>query len=200
LETRDCPSSITLNVAYGAGRTVTLYGQVTTGNCTPGLTGSPLGPGVAGAGVAIWGAAKGSVSTDANGNFSLTTQASSLGEVDAATTDGQSNTAKVPLSAGPPLISGFAAWEEGSTNYWDIVGHVTDGNFSAAGLSVAINGSPVTIYNGGAGLGATVDGFQNFLLVVKLNGTASDNGSIDAVTTDAWGQQSNTALSSIMQP
>jgi hypothetical protein len=208
LETRDCPSTLTLNVAYGVGKAITLYGQVTAGaagSSTPGFGGGsqPLGggsqPGVPGATVAFSRSATGSATTDANGNFVFTTQAASLGEVDAATTDGQSNTASVVLSAAPN-ISNFKATEEGPTNYWDITGSVTDGKFSVAALTaVQIHGSPVTIYNGGQGLTASVDGSENFCLVVKLNGTINDNGNIDAQFTDAWGQKSNDPTYTINQ-
>src|SRR5207248_1345457 len=83
---------------------------------------------------------------------------------------------KVVLSSGPPFINGFAATEEGNTNYWDIIGHVSDGNFSAAGLTVQITGSPVSINNNGQGLGVTVDSCGNFDLCVRLTGNSSDNG------------------------
>lgn len=198
LEARDCPSYVGLNVAYGAGKQITLYGTVmsggATGNSTPGMGGP-----VAGLTVAFSGSAVGAAVTDSNGNFVYRTNALSLGEVDAATTDGQSNVAKVVLSSSPPYITGFAATEEGNTNYWDITGHVSDGNFSAAGLTVRITGSPVTINNNGQGLSVTVDSCGNFDLCVRLNGTSSDNGNIMASCTDAWGMNSNTPIYDITQ-
>jgi hypothetical protein len=203
LEARDCPSFVTLNVAYGAGRTVTLYGHVSpgAGNSTPGYSAAPMGSSnLGGVGVNIWGAAKGAVPVDANGNYSLTTQATKLDEVDAATTDGLSNTASLILSGGPPFIGNFAAHEEGNTNNWDITGNVTDGNFSAAGLSVQINGQPVTISNGGQGQSTSVQLDGSFFLTVKLNGTNSDNGVIYAQTTDLWGYKSNQPMCEIYQP
>ncbi len=202
LEARDCPSLVMLNVSYGAGKQVTLYGSVTSGSSGT-LTASALNltsGGVAGITVAFSGSATGSVATDNNGNFSFTTNALKLGEVDAATTDGQSNTAKVVLSSSAPVISNFMAVEEGNTRYWDITGHVTDGNFSAAGLVINITGSPVTINNNGQGLNVKVDPNGNFDLCVLLNGTGTDDGTIDATCTDAWGLQSNDPSWTIMQP
>ena len=199
LEARDCPSYVGLNVAYGAGKQITLYGTVmsgdSTGNSTPGMGGP-----VSGVTVAFSGSAAGAAVTDSNGNFVYQTNALSLGEVDAATTDGKSNVAKVVLSSSPPYISGFTATEEGSSNYWDITGHVYDGNFSAAGLTVQITGSPVTINNGGQGRSVTVDSSGNFDLCIRLNGTSSDNGTIMASCTDAWGLTSNNPYYDIVQP
>ncbi|HZY85323.1 MAG TPA: hypothetical protein VFE78_10865 [Gemmataceae bacterium] len=212
LEARDCPSTVTLNVEYNVGKTITLYGEVTAGgvagSSTPGMgnTTQLLGSmssapaGLPGVSVAFRGSATGSATTDANGDFTFTTQATSLGEVAAATTDGQSNTASVVLSSSAPVISNFKAYQEGTSNYWDVIGHVTDGNFMAAGLTILINGSPVTINNGGQGQKATVNANGDFDLCVKLNGTGSDNGNIDALVTDAWGKLSNEPSATIWQP
>jgi hypothetical protein len=193
---------LTLNVAYGAGRQVTLSGQVSAaaGNSSPGFVGPVQSVPMSGVTVVFHGAASGSAITDPNGNFALTTNASGLGEVDAGTADGQSNMASVVLSSSAPFISNFAAFEEGSTHVWDITGHVTDGNFSAQGLTVLIGGSPVTIYYNGQGRSATVDAYGNFDLCISLNGTSSDNGNISAMVTDAWGLQSNQPITGIMQP
>ncbi len=195
LESRDCPSALTLNVSYGSGRTITLFGNVSGGNCSPSLGGGS-GP----ATVVFSGSATGSAPVDGFGNFKYTTQAQSLGEVDAVTSDGESNKASVFLSSGPPVISNFKAVEFGNTNYWDITGHVTDGSFSAAGLTVQISGVPVTIDNNGAGRYAVVDSNGNFDVQVCLNGTVTDNGSIYADCTDAWNFQSNDPSWTIMQP
>jgi hypothetical protein len=176
---------LTLNVSYGAGRQVTLYGQVT---------------GMSGVTVLFRGSVKGSATTDADGNYSLTTNARILGEVEAATADGSSNTASVILSGGPPVIGDFEATQQGNTNYWTITGHVTDGNFSAQGLTVHINGSPVTVDNSGQGRKVTVGDNGNFLLRIRLNGTSSDNGVIHAQTTDLWGYKSNERFATIRQP
>jgi hypothetical protein len=208
LETRDCPSALTLNVTYGAGRQITLSGQVTSGQTGGGLTSAGnnfIGPvqntGMSGVTVVFRGSASGSAVSDPNGNFSLTTNASNLGEVNAVTSDGQSNTASVFLSqGGGPVISNFAATEEGNSHYWDITGHVTDGNFSAQGLTVLIGGAPVTINNSGQGRSAAVDAAGNFDLCICLNGTSSDNGNISAMVADAWGLQSNQPITTIMQP
>ena len=203
LEARDCPSFVTLNVAYGAGQQITLYGTLMSaaGSSTPGFgSQQSMSGAVAGGTIAFSGSAAGTVTTDCNGNFAYTTNALSLGEVDAATTDGQSNVAKVVLASSAPVISNFKAVEEGNTRYWDITGHVTDGNFSAAGLVVHLTGAPVTVYNGGQGLNTTVDSNGNFDLCVCLNGTGTDNGGVYATTTDAWGMESNMPMWTIMQP
>jgi hypothetical protein len=202
LETRDCPSTVMLNVAYEAGKQVTLYGQVTgaAGDSTPGYVGPLQFSGLVGVTVVFRGSANGTALTDSDGNFSLTTNAASLGEVDAATADGQSNMASVFLSSSAPVISNFGAFQESNTRWWDVVGHVTDGNFSPQGLTIQINGSPVTIYNNGQGQTTSVDQNGNFDLIIQLNGTGKDNGNIQASTTDAWGLQSNAPMFMISQP
>jgi len=194
LESRDCPSTLTLNVSYGSGKTITLSGDVSGGSCSP-----SLGGGLGVTNVVFRGSALGVTPVDGTGHFSYTTQALSLGEVDAVTSDGQSNTASVILSTSAPVVSNFKAVQEGNTNYWDISGHVTDGNFSAADLTVHITGAPATVDNNGAGRYAMVDSSGDFDLLVRLNGTGTDNGSIYAECTDAWGLESNDPSWTILQ-
>src|SRR5262249_23444729 len=81
LEDRNSPSTRSLGVSYGSGKTITLSGDLTN---TP----TP-----AGQRVFIFGQALGSPTTDSNGHFSLTTQGIALGPVYAQTADGQSNIA-----------------------------------------------------------------------------------------------------------
>jgi hypothetical protein len=171
LEGRDCPSTISLSVAYGTQRNITLSGQVTNAAHPAGLT------------VQIAGVASGTTVTDANGNYSITLPAVQLGTVTAATTDGQSNTAQAMLAGAPPQIVNFT-WTLGSTGLSTFSGQVLDA--SAPGLTVNFGGEPVSMQN----QHVTVDADGWFYFTIRLNGTATDNGEVTATVTDWWGLQS----------
>jgi virginiamycin B lyase len=172
--TPEAPPSISLSVAYGTGKTVTLSGQVTD-SAPGGLT------------VTFSGQVTGSVVTNADGSFSGTFTASGLGAVQATTTDGEglvSNPATVTLSSTPPVISNFT----GGTNIaqiWTFTGTVTAPN--APGLVVTFSGIPAV-----TGKTATVQANGTFELSVFI--PAGQDGTVAVQTTDAWGQLSNESL------
>jgi hypothetical protein len=163
--------SLTLTISYGSQRTVTLSGKVTAPS--PGqLT------------VTFAGVVNNTVTTNSDGTFSLTTQASGLGAVQATTKDvwGQtSNTAQVSVASNKPVITNFAAIE-GSGRIWTFQGQVTDEN--AKGLTVNLGGLP-SLQN----TTATVDSSGWFVLTVQLQ--PNENGTATAQTTDWWGLTSD---------
>ncbi len=112
LETRDTPSTLTMSATYGLGHNVTLSGNL-SGTSTP-----------ANQTICITGVASGMAETDANGNFSVTIQANTLGEVDAQTMDGASNVASVTLTDTAPKCFNFGGVPEGN-NMWVFSGTVT---------------------------------------------------------------------------
>ncbi len=120
---------VTLSVSYGSQRTVTLFGTVYDEH--------PAGLTVALSGVI----GNHNVTTDSNGNFTLTTQANSLGVVTAHTTDSAghgSNTASVTLTSAPPVICGLIVEQVGE-NMFKISGTVSDE--SPGGLVVHLTSS-----------------------------------------------------------
>jgi hypothetical protein len=168
---------VSLNVTYNSRISVTIYGTVTDTSSSP-----------AGLLVLIAGQAIGVATTDANGNFSLTTNAIGLGNVRAWTVDGLdicSPTATLTLTAPPPVITNFAA-TEGSGQLFTFSGTVTDQN--PGGLTITFGGIPSL-----SGQTATVNSNGSFSLTIQLNSNGSDNGLALAQTTDWWGLQSNLA-------
>jgi hypothetical protein len=128
--------------------------------------------------------ASGSVATNPDGSFSFTTQASSLGTVQATTVDLwglASNVAKVTLTANPPVITSLTA-EPAGNNVWDISGTVTDQQ-NPAGIIVQLGGLPEL-----QGVTATVGSDGTFSVIVQLQ--AGETGTISAQATDWWGLQS----------
>jgi hypothetical protein len=172
----DSSPILTLSVTYNAKTSVTLSGKVTDDLAS-----------VAGLTVTFSGEAGGSATTDSNGNFSYTTNASGLGVVSAVTSnaDGASNTATVTLSVPAPVISNFSAVQQSGYQFVfsGIVGAQT-----AAGLTITFGGLASL-----SGQTATVASNGSFQLVVRLRSDGSDNGSATAQTTDWWGQASNIA-------
>ena len=150
--------SLTLSIAYGSQRSVTLSGQVTddqAGACT----------------VQFTGVATGSTTTNAGGTYSLTVNASQLGTVQATVQNpwGQTSAAQVTATSAAPSITNFRAIREVG-NVWTFQGQVTDE--SAQGLVVRFGGLPSL-----QGQTATVRADGTFYLTVELQdgeqGTAS---------------------------
>lgn len=157
-------------MSTGQGKQVMVTGSV---SATPasGLTVDFSGP--AGLGAT-------SATTDTNGNFSLTTTAAKLGEVDATVTDiwGQvSPMASTSFSVMPPVIQGFGAIQL-ENGEWEFEGTVQGPN--AAGDSVQITGM--------ATASATPDASGQFSVIVYMGSNPS--GTATAVATDIWGQTS----------
>jgi hypothetical protein len=181
LETRDCPSTLSMSVTYGAQRSITLSGQLTD---TP----SPGNQSIL-----ISGVASGTAVTDANGRYAITLTASGLGMVSGITADHQSNTAQVTLSDTAPNISNFVG-KESAGDWWTFTGKVTYGQ-TLQGLTVNFGGQAVSLQ----GKTTTVDANGNFSFSIQLDGTENDNGLVSATITDWWGQRSNTALTNVYQ-
>lgn len=163
--------SITLNIAYGSQRMVTLSGQVTDEN-PGGLT------------VTFTGVVQGSVVTNPDGTFSIQLEASALGTVEATTIDGGglwSNTATAEVVSDPPLITDISC-TQGASNVFTFRGRVVDE--SAAGLTIRFAG-----LNSVEGLTVTVEADGTYCFVVQLQ--PNEEGTVTAVTYDWWGQQSN---------
>lgn len=170
LEGRHSPSTITLNmdlsVAYHANRSVTFSGQVTNTSSPGGLT------------VQISGAASGTTTTDAGGNYSVTLTATSLGAVQAKTTDGTSNVATATLTAGTPEIENFG-YVKGDNNYFTFSGQVT-GDVTQ-GMVVTFSGQSTAMQ----GKTCTVGANGWFSITVQI--APSDLGTVSASATDWWG-------------
>jgi hypothetical protein len=161
----DTAPTLTMNLAYGANKTVILSGKVTDAQA-------------GGMVVTFSGVVNGTATTDANGNYSVTLTPTALGQITATTTDiwgltSASATATVANSA--PTIT-LAATQRG--NMWTFSGRVTDEY--APGLVVtfsgpgAINGRTTTVASDGT-----------FTLSVML--TSNDAGWVTATVTDWWG-------------
>jgi hypothetical protein len=172
LEDRNSPSTLTIGVAYGTGKTITLSGDLT------GAINSATQR------VVISGMALGSVATDANGHYSLTTQGLALGPVRAQTADGQSNIATVTLTDVAPVITFTAV--ESTGNVWILSGHVNY-RTKPEGFTVFFGGAPVSL----SAQTATVNEDGDFSVAVQLNGAPTDNGAASAYTISPWGTQSN---------
>jgi hypothetical protein len=171
--------SITLNIAYGSQRMVTLSGQVTDEN-PGGLT------------VTFTGAVEGSVVTNPDGTFSIELEASALGTVEATTIDGGglwSNTATAEVVSDPPMITDMTRTQSNG-NVFTFSGRVIDE--SAAGMTIHFAGL-VSV----EGRTVTVEADGTFCFVVQLQ--PNEEGTVTAVTYDWWGQISNTVEYTVRQ-
>jgi len=163
--------ALSLSISYGSQHNVTLSGQLTDLDAGSGS-------------VSISGVAGGTAVTDSSGNFSLTTTASALGEVDATATDawGQvSNIATVMVSDTAPVIQNFAVIR-GAGNTWTFQGSVVAGY--AEGLVVTFGG-----HSSIAEQTATVGADGTFSVTLTLPPGAYFCAS--AITTDWWGLDSD---------
>jgi hypothetical protein len=179
LEARDCPSTITENITYGTGKTISVWGTLSD-------TGGPPG----GQTVTISGMASGSTTTNSSGCYGITLTATALGNVYAKTAD--SNQASVTLVDTAPFIDTFTT-EERPGDIWIISGHV---EYDCHPEQLVINLAGIPSLQGKT---VTVDAGGNWSLTIQLNGTSTDNGTISAVTTDPWGNASNTAFAVVYQ-
>lgn len=165
--------TMTLNVSYGSGHTVTLSGHVTDPN--------PQGLVVNFAGVV-----SGQAVVDASGNYQVALTATSLGSINAAVmgSQGGTGTASATLANTAAVISNFTA-SEGASNIWTFTGTLTDEFVS--GLTVTFGGAIASVQ----GQTATVQANGAFSLTVQLN--ATDAGMVSAFCMDWWSAMSNTA-------
>lgn len=173
LETRDCPS-MTLSVTPEGGDMVLLTGQVST-STVPSAT------------VSFGGPVSGSVATDAQGDFSYTAPAASLGTVTAKAVDDTGATvgsAKAPLMVAVPTVNVSVAW--GAEHQIVVSGHVT-----------AADPQNCTVCLGGVvNVTATPDAQGNFS--IPLNATAL--GTITAQAVDLWTQSSLPTAADLTTP
>jgi hypothetical protein len=185
-------STLTLLVAYGSGTTITLSGNLSNTATPSGQT------------INITGKASGSTTTDSNGNYSVTLQASGLGNVYAQTADGSSNQASVTLTDTAPRVFNFGGSED-EGNLWEFTGTVTwnraftsmPGQLEASEGSTIGSNYSVTFTSDGTITNGVATG--SFDVVIQLNGKSSDNGSVLATATDPWGQVSNEACFYVYQ-
>ncbi len=171
----DMAPSISFGVTgHGPNKTVTITGQV-SGSSPAGLT------------VTLSGVVSGPATTNSSGSFTYTGSASALGQVTATVTDafGESGTESEQFTDSPPTISNFQATYASETGTWTFSGQVM--SVYADGMTVTLNGLP------GIGSATTTVGSDGtFVYDVLLPPTWS--GPISAVTTDPWGEVSNTAI------
>jgi hypothetical protein len=181
LEDRLCPSggggeTVTLHVAYDAGRQVTLTGSLS----------NSLGP-IANQTIDLGGVVNGTATTNSQGAYSVTLPVSSLGNVTAYSADGRSNTAQSTLVGGKPVISNFTAIPEGG-GVWLLSGKVsgtpTSGEMVAFSGIAAVNGLSAHVSGNGA--------FSEYITV-----TPGQGGYVDAVATDWWGDESQVATTDL---
>jgi hypothetical protein len=153
-------------------RSVTLYGSVTDSNA-------------AGLVVTFTGVVSASTTTDAGGHFSLTTDATSLGNVQATTVDHDglaSNTAIVTLLCPAPLIVQLDVTQ--TLGVITVSGRVLHPD--QYGMQITIQGAaqslqqPVTVT-------ADASGYFTYSFFAQPN----DVGSVWASCVDCWGQSSN---------
>jgi hypothetical protein len=180
LEGREVPSSVTLNVTYGQGRSITLSGT---------LSGAPN---VANQPISIQGQASGRATTDSSGNYTITLTASGLGQVTATDADGSSNIATANLTDTAPVLLTFGG-SEGSTE-WTFSGTTSYGRYYSD-LTVNFSGSVQSMQ----GKSTTVAGDGSFAYLIELNGTATDNGTVYVKVVDAWGLVSNQLSTNVFQ-
>jgi hypothetical protein len=175
LESRYVPSPVlTLNVTYNGGTNVTLSGN---------LSGAAN---VANQQIQLTGQASGSVDTDANGNYSITENASGLGQVTAYCPTASAS-ANATLTDSGATITSFQDIQQPG-NIMEFKGTFTY-PYAIQGMTLTLNGAPVDVRNLTYSLGNT----GTFDVFVQLDGQADDNGMVGAVITDAWGVNSNTS-------
>ena len=169
--------TVALNVVSSTATTVTFAGTLSDIDA-------------AGETITISGASVGSVVTDANGNYSFTTDAANLGLVSVSATDlwgDTSNTADVDLTGAAPRIIDFAAVQVYGNNF-EFTGKVVGANVQ--GLSVNFGG--LTSLNGQT---TTVTDNGTFGLAQTLQ--PGETGTATAQTTDSMGQASNLATADV---
>ena len=166
-----------MNVTYVQNKQVTLAGSLS----------SPSGP-VTNQTINFGGVVKGTATTDAQGNYSVTLTASALGQVTAASADGLSNQATYTLVGGTPVINNFTAIPEGG-GLWEFSGNVTGA--PAQGEVVNFGGIPA-LENQSRNV--QPDGTFSFFVVVA----SGQGGVATAQAVDWWGDTSKVAMTGVL--
>jgi hypothetical protein len=206
LETRDCPSASSLILPVVPDPALSIPAIVGVSNqglsltltATPGPAGTAMvsgqvtGPAAGGLTVTFTGVVSGSVTTNADGTFTFSGQASGLGQVQATVTDGAGNTVSsaVSLSAPTPTIVNFRVVNDGNGR-WTFTGQVQGAN--TAGLVVSLAGIPALDNNNAS---ATVQANGTFSCTVNLQ--PGECGGVTADCIDWWGQASNEATTYVL--
>jgi hypothetical protein len=129
------------------------------------------------------GAVDGTATTAANGSFSATLKANSLGAVNVTSVSQPCNTVTVTLAAGQPVISNFQAVNEGN-GVWLFTGTVTGA--PTQGETVDFGGIAPLV-----GQSTTVSGSGSFRFYAVVPG--GQGGMAWAEAVDRWGDTSNAA-------
>jgi hypothetical protein len=185
------PGTLTLSISsYGPGKEVTLTGSLSSTSNNANQT------------ITITGVASGTATTDANGDFSVTLNASGLGKVYAEPANGSANVATATLTDEPPDVYNFGGAQVNG-NLWDFSGTVS-WEESWTSMSGTIVGPPKI---GTVSITATSDGEMNngectgrFSVAILLDGTQATNGNYIAQVKDCWGTLSNEAIDCVNQP
>jgi len=167
-----------VDVAHAAP-VLTLSTQVLPGHEVQ-LSGAVTGAHPAGVVVTFSGAAAGSTTTDANGNYAFTSAGAALGTVYAHGVDDllqSSNTASAAIVDTAPVVT-MSITDMTATTV-TLSGKVTD--VDAAGQTFAVSGTSVS--------SVVSDARGNFSFTVAR----ASVGLVDVTETDLWGQTSNTA-------
>ena len=174
LEARDCPAAPTITLmAMGDGpNTFMVQGHVSDEH-PGGLT------------VVLSGAYKGTVVTNAQGDYQTEIQPASTGTLQATVTDDEnlSASASAMLYNMAPSITSFMAQRQ-LGNVWVFSGHVMDEY--PAGLTVRLGGMPSL-----NGVTVVTDANGDFSVTLQLQD--GEGGTATAQTTDWWGLDSNVA-------
>lgn len=180
LEDRTTPSTLSLFVEYECNKTISLYGDLTDTSNPANRT------------ITISGKASGSTTTDANGHFQITLNATELGQVTATADDGAS--ASVTLEDAMIVIEDFVAIED--MGFWNFRGYVLYGRMYNS-ITVCLNGSPDSIWN--QNITVQTDAMGYFEFTIMLNGTHTDNGGVWVWAISPWGTLSEEAHEVVSQ-
>lgn len=179
LEGREVPASLSLAVTYGHAKSITLSGTLTDHNNPSMQT------------INLTGKASGMTMTNAQGQFSVTVDATELGNVTATVGDASAN-ATVTLTDVTPTLTLVA--DEGTSNIWSFSGEVSSTR-SRLGMTIEFGGlhtlttAPTTL----------TDSDGEYEYIVMLNGLSSDNGTAQARAKTAWGTYSAWATADVHQ-
>jgi hypothetical protein len=172
LEARDNPSTLTLSVTYGSGRSVTLSGTLSN-TANPAMQQ-----------IDFSGQVSGFTGTNSQGQFSATFQAAALGTITATDHDGSSNSPQVTLADVTPTLTFIAS--EGQYHQYTLYGDVTYVGHDPSSLTVTFGGDPESLQM----VSTWTDTNGHYSTTVTLNGTSTDNGVAWAKVTTPWGTDS----------